>query len=123
MLPSFKPGRGSWLLNLISTVFVRLMTLVILVLGAALVAQVPSASDPPKFVLPPPQIVAAFDAEPLPQTTVSPNRQVLLLTKARPYPTIAELSQPMLRLAGLRSIPTQTGSIDPWACPPPGSTR
>src|SRR5262249_40207735 len=47
-------------------------------------------------------IVDVFDAESLPQTTVSANHQVLAMTKARAYPTIAELSQPMLRLAGLR---------------------
>jgi len=65
-------------------------------------AQVPSASDSPKYVLPPQNIVEVFDAELLPQTLVSPNKQVLALTKARAYPTIAELSQPMLRLAGAR---------------------
>jgi dipeptidyl aminopeptidase/acylaminoacyl peptidase len=72
-------------------------------------AQVPSASDPPEYVLPPPHIIEVFDAEPLPQTMVSPNRQVLALTKARPYPTIAELSQPMLRLAGSRINPKTNG--------------
>jgi len=68
--------------------------------GAA--AQVPTAADPPRYVLPPPNIVAAFDAELLPQTLLSPNKQAVALTKARAYPTIAELSQPMLRLAGVR---------------------
>jgi len=72
-------------------------------------AQVPGASDPPKYVLPPPNVVEAFDAEPLPQVLVSPNRQVLALLKARPHPTIAELSQPMLRLAGLRVNPKTNG--------------
>jgi dipeptidyl aminopeptidase/acylaminoacyl peptidase len=71
--------------------------------------QVPSASDPPKYVLPPQHIVAAFDAEALPQTLLSPNKQVIALLKARPYPTIAELSQPMLRLAGLRVNPKTNG--------------
>ncbi|HKB13828.1 MAG TPA: hypothetical protein VKD69_24345, partial [Vicinamibacterales bacterium] len=69
---------------------------------AGVAAQVPSASDPPKYVLPPRNVVEAFDAELLPQTLVSPNRQVLALTRGRAYPTIAELSQPMLRLAGVR---------------------
>jgi len=87
----------------------RLIAVVAFGLGVSLIAQVPGASDPPKYVLPPPHIVEAFDAEPLPQTTVSPNRQVLLLTKARPYPTIAELSQPMLRLAGSRINPNTNG--------------
>ena len=72
-------------------------------------AQVPTASDPPKYVLPPKAIVDAFDAEPLPQTTLSPNKQVVALTKARTYPTIAELSQPMYRLAGSRVNPKTNG--------------
>src|SRR5215510_3812592 len=72
------------------------------ILMRGLAAQVPTASDPPKYVLPPQNIVEVFDAELLPQTLVSPNRQVLALTRARAYPTIAELSQPMLRLAGAR---------------------
>ena len=87
----------------------RVILLVILLVGPAIAAQVPSASDPPKYALPPPHIVDLFDAEPLPQTTVSPNRQVLALTKARSYPTIAELSQPMLRLAGSRVNPKTNG--------------
>src|SRR5579862_7069509 len=88
----------------------RTLALAILLLAPALAlrfthhvsAQVPSAADPPKYVLPPKEIVDIFDADFLPQTTLSPNRQVVALTKARAYPTIAEMSQPMLRLAGLR---------------------
>jgi dipeptidyl aminopeptidase/acylaminoacyl peptidase len=71
-------------------------------LDERLAAQVPSASDPPRYALPPQPIVDVFDAEFLPQTTISPNRQVLAITKAHPHPTIAQLSQPMLRLAGTR---------------------
>src|SRR6476660_3943557 len=94
-----------------STRHVRALALGILVLAPvlALRAQVPSASDPPKYVLPPKPIVDVFDAELLPQTLVSPNRQVVALTKARAYPTIAELSQPMLRLAGARVNPRSNG--------------
>src|SRR6266850_1065213 len=87
----------------------RLIALAILVLAPALLAQVPSASDPPKYALPPANIVAVFDAEPLPQTLLSPNKQIVALTKARAYPTIAELAQPMLRLAGARVNPKTNG--------------
>src|SRR4051794_9194905 len=55
----------------------RIIGLAVLILAPAVLAQVPAASDPPKYTLPPPHIVAAFDAEPLPQVLVSPNRQVL----------------------------------------------
>ncbi|MGH9142426.1 MAG: alpha/beta hydrolase family protein, partial [Vicinamibacterales bacterium] len=78
-------------------------------LGQRVSGQVPSASDSPRYVLPPKAIVDAFDAEPLPQTLLSPNKQVVALTKARTYPTIAELSQPMYRLAGTRMNPKTNG--------------
>jgi dipeptidyl aminopeptidase/acylaminoacyl peptidase len=87
----------------------RTIAFALLIVAPTLAAQVPGASDPPKYALPPPHIVEAFDAEPLPQTMISPNRQVLALLKARPYPTIAELSQPMLRLAGSRINPNTSG--------------
>ena len=87
----------------------RVIVLAVLILAPALAAQVPTASDPPKYVLPPKAIVDAFDVEPLPQTTLSPNKQVVALTKARTYPTIAELSQPMYRLAGARVNPKTHG--------------
>src|SRR5436190_2594741 len=87
----------------------RVVALSLLILAPARAAQVPSASDPPKYVLPPKEIVDVFDAELLPQTLVSPNHQVVATTKARAYPTIAELSQPMLRLAGARVNPKANG--------------
>ena len=58
---------------------------------------------------PPKEIIEAFDAPPLPQAIVSPSRQVIALTWRRTYPTIAELSQPMLRLAGERVNPKANG--------------
>ena len=87
------------------------------------VAQVPTASDAPKYVLPPKAIVDAFDAEPLPQTMLSPNKQVVALTKARTYPTIAELSQPMYRLAGSRVNPKTNGPHRASGLPGTASTR
>ena len=77
--------------------------------GPRVTAQVPTAADAPKYVLPPKAIVDAFDAEPLPQTLLSPNKQVVALTRARTYPTIAELAQPMYRLAGSRMNPKTNG--------------
>jgi hypothetical protein len=77
--------------------------------AAGLSAQVPSSADAPKYVLPPQPIVDVFDAEFLPQTIVSPNRQVVALTRARAYSTIAELAQPMLRLARARINPKTNG--------------
>src|SRR5439155_375956 len=87
----------------------RLALIASLLIAPALIAQVPSASDPPKYAVPPKAIVDVFDAEVLPQTLVSPNRQMVALTKARAYPTIAELAQPMYRLAGSRVNPRTNG--------------
>jgi dipeptidyl aminopeptidase/acylaminoacyl peptidase len=87
----------------------RALALLSLILAPTLAAQVPTASDSPKYVLPPKAIVDAFDAEPLPQTILSPNKQVVALTRARTYPTIAELAQPMYRLAGSRINPKTNG--------------
>src|ERR1051326_9517819 len=77
----------------------RFIVIALFLAAPALIAQVPSATDPAKYVLPPKHIVDVFDAEPLPQVLISPNRQVVALTKARTYPTIVELSRPMLRLS------------------------
>ena len=60
-------------------------------------------ADASRYLMPPKEIVDAFDAPPLPQAILSPSKQVIALIYRRPYPTIAELSRPMLRLAGLRS--------------------
>lgn len=66
-------------------------------------------ADAPRYLLPPKEVVAAFEAAPLPQAQLSPDRKVLALTYRNPYPAIAELSQPMLRLAGERVNPRNNG--------------
>src|SRR5262245_17701331 len=63
----------------------------------------------PRYQLPPKEVVDAFDAPPLPAAILSPTKQVLALTYRRPYPTIAEMSQPILRLAGARVNPNTFG--------------
>ena len=79
------------------------MTLVCLaLLSSALSAQTP-------YRTPPQVIVDVLDAPPLPAASISPDRQWLLLLKQRSMPTIAELAQPMLRLAGSRINPRATG--------------
>src|SRR5262245_40195325 len=87
-----------------STRLPRAVVLALLVVAPALVAQ-----ESQKYLLPPQNIVDVFDAEPPAQISISPNKQQLALTKARAYPTIAELAQPMLRLAGARVNPKTNG--------------
>src|SRR5690242_18541732 len=61
------------------------------------------------YLLPPKEVIDAFDAQPLPDATLSPSYKVLALTYRKAQPTIAELSQPMLRLAGARVNPKTFG--------------
>src|SRR5262247_2405142 len=87
-----------------STRLPRAVVLALLVVAPALVAQ-----ESQKYLLPPQNIVDVFDAEPPALISISPNKQQMALTKARAYPTIAELAQPMLRLAGARVNPKTNG--------------
>jgi len=66
-----------------------------------------SAQTP--YRTPPQVIVDILDAPLLPVASLSPDRQWLLLLEQRSMPTIAELAQPMLRLAGNRINPRTTG--------------
>ena len=86
----------------------RVVAFLAVLFAPALLAQSPG-SEPPKYQLPPKAIVDAFDVAPLPQTMLSPNKQVLALTYRRAQPTITELAQPMLRIAGTRVNPKTYG--------------
>jgi dipeptidyl aminopeptidase/acylaminoacyl peptidase len=57
------------------------------------------------YLLPPKEVIDAFDAKPLPEATLSPSKKVIALTSRRSQPTIGALSQPMLRIAGARINP------------------
>mgnify|MGYP006195710809 CR=1 FL=1 len=76
-----------------------------------LIALIVVAAGPPvdlafgQYRLPPKDIVDILDAAPLPTAAVSPSGQVLALLERASMPPIAELAQPMLRLAGLRIDP------------------
>src|SRR5215813_5333776 len=66
-------------------------------------------ADAPRYQLPPKAVIDAFDAQPLPAAILSPTKQSLAITYRRANPTIAELSQPILRLAGARVNPNANG--------------
>ncbi len=73
----------------------------ILVLSAfALEAQV---QEP--YKVPPPEVVKILDTPPPPYVLASPASDRLLLAEYEPMPTIAYLSRPILRLAGVRITP------------------
>jgi dipeptidyl aminopeptidase/acylaminoacyl peptidase len=62
-----------------------------------------------QYQVPPKEIVDILDAPPLPTASVSPSRQVIALLERPSMPPIADLAQPMHRLAGLRINPRTNG--------------
>ncbi len=67
------------------------------------------APDGPGYQLPPKVIVDILDQPPPPEVFLSPSRDVVAVLEHAAMPTIAELSRPMLRLAGLRIDPASNG--------------
>jgi dipeptidyl aminopeptidase/acylaminoacyl peptidase len=62
-----------------------------------------------EYQKPPKNISDILDTLPTPAVSVSPARDRLLLVQGVRYPPIADLAQPMLRLAGLRINPQTNG--------------
>ena len=81
--------------------------LVVVCAAAGLSAQSGTA---PKYQTPPQAIVEILDAKPLAQAELSPARDVLALFERVGLPPIAELAEPMLRLAGTRLSPRTNGT-------------
>ncbi|NJD09092.1 MAG: S9 family peptidase [Gemmatimonadetes bacterium] len=79
-------------------------------LGAACFAALilPAAAQEP-YRTPPQVINDILDAPPIPGVSVSPDRQWLLFSDRTSMPSIAEVSEPMLRLAGARINPATKG--------------
>ena len=59
---------------------------------------------------PPKDVMDVLNAAFTPQPSISPAKDKILLLEPLGYPSIAELSQPMLRLAGLRINPNTNGA-------------
>jgi dipeptidyl aminopeptidase/acylaminoacyl peptidase len=86
----------------------RRVRVVLLASIALPIAGWPVSADTP-YLKPPQAIVDIVDAPPVPQVLVSPAHTVMALLERHPYPPIAELAQPMLRLAGVRVNPRVNG--------------
>jgi dipeptidyl aminopeptidase/acylaminoacyl peptidase len=69
-----------------------------------------SETDPPGYLLPSQDIVDIIDAPPTPLAILSPNRRTLLLVDYCPYPSLALLARPFLKLGGLRVDPRLTAT-------------
>ncbi|HJR59719.1 MAG TPA: prolyl oligopeptidase family serine peptidase [Vicinamibacterales bacterium] len=85
-----------------------LLALVLIAGGAGTYAQ-SGSTQVSGYMTPPAAIVDIMNAEPLPTVSMSPNRDVIALTTRSGMPPITEVSQPMLRLAGMRINPRTNG--------------
>jgi dipeptidyl aminopeptidase/acylaminoacyl peptidase len=81
------------------------IALAIVVGSVTLGAQAPTTG----YLLPPKEIVDILDAAPPPTVELSPARDVVALLERASMPTIAQLAQPMHRLAGIRINPRTNG--------------
>src|SRR5262245_59483992 len=75
----------------------------------ALVGLAPFARGADVYQQPPPPIAQILDAAPSPQVRLSPDRSLLLVLERPALPSLAELTAPELRLAGLRFSPRTNG--------------
>ncbi len=82
----------------------RIFALAVLVTSTILVADDFPYQQPPKI------IIEALNALPAPAISVSPQRDYAVFMQQLRYPSIAEVAQPMLRLAGIR-IDTNTNAM------------
>ena len=67
------------------------------------------AQEATGYLTPPAEIVDILDAPPTPQVIVSPSRDTVALLARPAMPSIAEVSRPMLRIAGYRLNPRTNG--------------
>ena len=85
---------------------------IMLLAPAPLPAQQPGALES-GYQLPPKAIVDILDAPPPPTAVVSPSGNVMALLERASMPAIADLAEPMLRLAGARINPKTNGPHSP----------
>jgi dipeptidyl aminopeptidase/acylaminoacyl peptidase len=83
----------------------RFLLILILLLCGSIV----STSAQATYRKPPKAILDVLDAPAIPLTSISPAKDKLLLLEPLRYPPIADLAQPMLRIAGSRINPNTNG--------------
>lgn len=81
----------------------RIFALAAVCLAASLLTV--SAQEPATYQVPPASIRAIAEAAPTPRVLVDPTRELLLVIGSPAMPSIAELSEPEYRLAGIRLNP------------------
>ena len=88
------------------------LLVIMLLTPAPLPAQQPGALET-GYQLPPRAIVDILDAPPPPMAVISPTQNVMALLERASMPKIADLAEPMLRLAGARINPTTNAPHSP----------
>jgi dipeptidyl aminopeptidase/acylaminoacyl peptidase len=87
----------------------RTLTIAAVILAVAWTASDVAAQDD-TYLTPPPEVAQAIDASTLATPVVSPKRDVVALVTQNTMPPMTELSEPMLRLGGMRINPRTNGS-------------
>ena len=72
---------------------------------AVILAGPPTVCAQEPYKLPPQEVIDIVDAPPTPRVSMSPARDVMALIDYEPMPTIAYISEPILRIAGMRITP------------------
>ena len=74
-----------------------------LLLAIVLIGTFSSGQEP--YKLPPQEVIDILDAPPPPMVSMSPAGDIMALIEGQAMPSIAEVSQPILRIAGIRITP------------------
>ncbi len=84
---------------------------VVIAVAAALLVEAPAAQAQPDtgYLTPPQAIVDILDASPIPPAVVSPTGETMAILTRPSMPSLSELAEPMLRLAGYRVNPRTNG--------------
>ncbi|MCB1182565.1 S9 family peptidase [bacterium] len=90
------------------------LPLTLLVLLLALPAAAQDEGTRLGYQMPPQVLADIIDAPPTPGVSISPDNRWLLHLERPGYPSIAEVAQPELRLAGLRINPRSNGPSRGW---------
>ena len=69
-----------------------------------LCSEFPAFAQEP-YKLPPKAVIDILDAPPTPRVSMNPARDTMLLIESESMPTIAYISQPIYRIAGIRITP------------------
>ncbi len=84
-----------------------------LLLASIAMLPAPSARAQQGYQKPPKAVLDILNAPQTPNASVNPSMDFVVLYRQVPYPSIADMAQPMLRLAGLRINPLQGGTHNP----------